>query len=203
MNEFRGIRVVATGTKYQTEQGFAAIKNGVKTRDDQAARRRASRSRRGSRRGSRAASVSKACATRCTSHRLATVCEESNLPEHRRVLEQRHCHHHADGRGVHARLPVLLGRHGQSARLARPGGARELGAHRAAHEAEVRRAHVRRSRRPARRRRRALRGLRARDQGGVPRHRGRSADAGLSGNLDDVEIVVDSGSTCSRRTSRP
>ena len=33
MDEFRGIRVVATGKKYQTEQGFTAIKNGVKARD--------------------------------------------------------------------------------------------------------------------------------------------------------------------------
>ena len=40
MSQFRGIPVVTTGTKYQTEQGFAAIKNGVKARADrqQAAR---------------------------------------------------------------------------------------------------------------------------------------------------------------------
>ena len=31
MAEFRGIPIV-TGSKYQTEQGFAAIKNGVKAR---------------------------------------------------------------------------------------------------------------------------------------------------------------------------
>src|SRR5258706_2809768 len=40
MNEFRGIPVVTTGSKYQTEQGFAAIKNGVKTRPDRQAARR-------------------------------------------------------------------------------------------------------------------------------------------------------------------
>jgi len=34
MSEFRGIPVITTGTKYQTEQGFAAIKNGVKARAD-------------------------------------------------------------------------------------------------------------------------------------------------------------------------
>lgn len=34
MSEFRGIPVVTTGTKYQTEQGFTAIKNGVKVRAD-------------------------------------------------------------------------------------------------------------------------------------------------------------------------
>ena len=33
MDEFRGIRVVTTGTKFKTEQGFTAIKNGVKARD--------------------------------------------------------------------------------------------------------------------------------------------------------------------------
>ena len=32
MDEFRGIRVITTGSKYQTEQGFTAIKNGVKAR---------------------------------------------------------------------------------------------------------------------------------------------------------------------------
>ena len=34
MSEFRGIPVVTTGRKYKTEQGFAAIKNGVKHRPD-------------------------------------------------------------------------------------------------------------------------------------------------------------------------
>ena len=43
----------------------------------------------------------------------------SEVPEHRRVLECRHGDADADGLGVHARLPVLRGRHRQSARLAR------------------------------------------------------------------------------------
>ena len=33
-NHLRGIPIVRTGGKYQTEQGFSAIKNGVKTRRD-------------------------------------------------------------------------------------------------------------------------------------------------------------------------
>ena len=33
-NRFRGIPVVQSGTKYKTDQGFAAIKNGVKNRSD-------------------------------------------------------------------------------------------------------------------------------------------------------------------------
>ena len=33
-NRFRGIPIVESGTKYQTEEGFSAIKNGVKTRRD-------------------------------------------------------------------------------------------------------------------------------------------------------------------------
>ena len=51
------------------------------------------------------------------------------VPEHRRVLERRHRDDHADGRGLHARLPLLCGRHRQSARLARCRGAGERGAH--------------------------------------------------------------------------
>ena len=31
---FRGIPIVQSGTKYKTEEGFSAIKNGVKTRRD-------------------------------------------------------------------------------------------------------------------------------------------------------------------------
>ena len=37
MSEFRGIPIVGSGTKYQTEHGFTAIKNGVKSRDDRRA----------------------------------------------------------------------------------------------------------------------------------------------------------------------
>jgi lipoic acid synthetase len=79
MSEFRGIPVVTTGSKYTTEQGFTAIKNGVKTRDD----------RRGARTEpkppwlkARLPSGERYEAVRATvrAHRLATVCEESICP---------------------------------------------------------------------------------------------------------------------------
>src|SRR6185503_1183150 len=49
-----------------------------------------------------------------------------DLPQHRRVLEQRHGDDHVDGQGLHACVPVLRGRHGEPPRLARFRGAREL-----------------------------------------------------------------------------
>jgi lipoic acid synthetase len=78
MDEFRGIRVITTGSKYQTEQGFTAIKNGVKARDD---RRRPTEPKppwlkaripSGERFENLRATV--------RAHRLATVCEESICP---------------------------------------------------------------------------------------------------------------------------
>jgi lipoyl synthase len=79
MNEFRGIRVVTTGSKYQTEQGFAAIKNGVKARDD---RQRASREPKPAWLKARLPSGERFEHLRDTvrAHRLATVCEESICP---------------------------------------------------------------------------------------------------------------------------
>jgi len=79
MNEFRGIRVVTTGSKYQTEQGFAAIKNGVKARDD---RQRAPREPKPSWLKARLPSGERFEQLRDTvrAHRLATVCEESICP---------------------------------------------------------------------------------------------------------------------------
>jgi hypothetical protein len=50
------------------------------------------------------------------------------VPEHRRMLERGHRDDHADGRGVHARVPILRGGHRQSARLA---GCRRTGERRA------------------------------------------------------------------------
>jgi lipoic acid synthetase len=79
MTEFRGIPVVTTGTKYQTEHGFAAIKNGVKARvERQQARREPkppwlkARVPMGERFEQLRATVRE--------HRLATVCEESICP---------------------------------------------------------------------------------------------------------------------------
>ena len=78
-NHLRGIPIVQTGSKYQTEQGFSAIKNGVKTRRD------ASEIRYGDKpRWLRAQMPSGAGYSRVQKsireHRLSTVCEESMCP---------------------------------------------------------------------------------------------------------------------------
>ncbi|HEY9182617.1 MAG TPA: lipoyl synthase [Gammaproteobacteria bacterium] len=79
MNEFRGIRVVTTGSKYQTEQGFAAIKNGVKARED---RQQARREPKPPWLRARIPAGERFEKLRSTvhEHRLATVCEESMCP---------------------------------------------------------------------------------------------------------------------------
>jgi lipoic acid synthetase len=79
MNEFRGIPVVATGTKYQTEQGFAAIKNGVKARSD---RQQAPGGSKPPWLKARLPMGERYERLRSTvhDHRLATVCEESMCP---------------------------------------------------------------------------------------------------------------------------
>jgi lipoic acid synthetase len=78
-NHLRGIPIVQTGSKYQTEQGFSAIKNGVKTRRD------ASEIQYGGKPGwLRAQMPSGAGYSRVQKtireHRLSTVCEESMCP---------------------------------------------------------------------------------------------------------------------------
>jgi lipoyl synthase len=79
VTEFRGIPVVTTGAKYRTEQGFSAIKNGVKSRDD----------RRGAKPSAKppwlkarlpAGAGYEAIKSTVRRHRLATVCEESMCP---------------------------------------------------------------------------------------------------------------------------
>jgi lipoic acid synthetase len=79
MSEFRGIPVVTTGTKYQTEQGFAAIKNGVKARTD---RQQAPREPKPPWLKARVPAGERFERLRATvhEHRLATVCEESICP---------------------------------------------------------------------------------------------------------------------------
>jgi lipoyl synthase len=79
MSEFRGIPVVTTGTKYQTEQGFAAIKNGVKSRAD---RQQAPREPKPAWLKARIPMGERFEKLRATvrEHRLATVCEESICP---------------------------------------------------------------------------------------------------------------------------
>jgi lipoic acid synthetase len=79
MSEFRGIPVVTTGAKYQTEQGFAAIKNGVKSRPE---RQRAPREPKPAWLKARLPMGERFEQLRATvhEHRLATVCEESICP---------------------------------------------------------------------------------------------------------------------------
>jgi lipoyl synthase len=79
MSEFRGIPVVTSGSKYQTEQGFTAIKNGVKVRDD---RRAAQSEPKPPWLKARLPSGERFEELRSTvrAHRLATVCEESICP---------------------------------------------------------------------------------------------------------------------------
>jgi len=79
MDEFRGIRVVTTGSKYQTEHGFTAIKNGVKARED---RRATPGAPKPPWLKARIPSGERFEQLRSTvrAHRLATVCEESICP---------------------------------------------------------------------------------------------------------------------------
>ncbi len=79
MSEFRGIPVVTSGTKYQTEQGFTAIKNGVKVRDD---RRVPNAEPKPPWLKARLPSGERFEQLRSTvrAHRLSTVCEESICP---------------------------------------------------------------------------------------------------------------------------
>ena len=78
-NKFRGIPVIESGKKYRTEEGFSAIKNGVKARRDTPAFRPG-----GKPDWLRAKMPSGApfSAVRQTvrEHRLSTVCEESMCP---------------------------------------------------------------------------------------------------------------------------
>jgi len=79
MSEFRGIPVVTTGAKYQTEQGFAAIKNGVKARPDRQTARREPKPPWLKARVPAGERFERLRAT-VREHRLATVCEESICP---------------------------------------------------------------------------------------------------------------------------
>lgn len=79
INKFHGIPVVATGSKYQTEQGFSAIRNGVKMR------RSAAPVQYGDKPPwlrAKMPSGAKYSGVRQTvrDHRLSTVCEESMCP---------------------------------------------------------------------------------------------------------------------------
>lgn len=79
VSEFRGIPVITTGAKYRTEQGFSAIKNGVKRRDE---RRETPSAAKPPWLKARLPTGSAYEAVKATvrKHRLATVCEESMCP---------------------------------------------------------------------------------------------------------------------------
>lgn len=74
-----GIPVVVTGTKYRTAQGFSAIKNGVKSRDE---RRHAGSAAKPPWLKAKLPSGARYESVKATvrEHRLATVCEESMCP---------------------------------------------------------------------------------------------------------------------------
>ncbi len=78
MTAFRGIPIVTAGAKYRTEQGFNAIKHGVKARQD----RPAAIERKPEWLKIRLPSGGKYAAVKQTvrAHGLATVCEESMCP---------------------------------------------------------------------------------------------------------------------------
>jgi lipoic acid synthetase len=78
-NHLRGIPIVQTGSKYRTEQGFSAIKNGVKTRRD------APEIHYGDKPGWLRAKMPSGAGysgvqRTVRQHRLSTVCEESMCP---------------------------------------------------------------------------------------------------------------------------
>jgi len=78
MTAFRGIAIVPAGAKYRTEQGFSAIRHGVKARDDRAApsERKPDWLKIRIPSGGRYAEVKQTVRM----HGLATVCEESMCP---------------------------------------------------------------------------------------------------------------------------
>jgi len=77
--KFRGIRIVESGAKYQTDEGFSAIKNGVKNRRDAEPLVHGQKPR-----WLRAKMPSGSCYSKTRDivheHRLSTVCEESMCP---------------------------------------------------------------------------------------------------------------------------
>ncbi len=76
---FRGIPIVKSGTKYETEEGFSAIKNGVKTRRD--AEPLVTGNKPDWLRAKMPSGKGHAAVRRIVKeHRLSTVCEESMCP---------------------------------------------------------------------------------------------------------------------------
>ena len=192
-----------SGEKYVTPQGFTAIRDGIKSaRRPIAAAASTAQAALAARQAPAGEGFSRRQEHRARASPRHGV-RRSEVPEHRRMLERRHRHHHVDGRGLHARLPLLLGGYRQSARLARCRGAAERRPHRRADGPEVRRAHFGESRRSAGRRREALRGLHPRHQAAharkPPSKRSRRISRACSRTSRRWSIQA---SKCSRRTSR-
>ena len=76
---FRGIPIVQSGTKYQTEEGFSAIKNGVKTRRDAEPLVKGQKPKWLRAKMPTGKGYSKVQGI-VAQHRLSTVCEESMCP---------------------------------------------------------------------------------------------------------------------------
>ena len=127
-------------------------------------------------------------------HRLAHGLRGGAVPEHRRVLERRHRDAHADGRGLHARLPLLRGGYRQPARLARRRRAGERRAHGRADEPRLRRADLGRiaTTCPTAAPRTSPPAC-ARSSAASPHTAVEALTPDFQGVLADVETVVDSG----------
>ena len=125
MSTLKGIPIlsaapaVRSGEKYLTPQGFTAIKDGIKARGEPDRSAACSGKPRWLRAPLPAGAGYDFVRRTVREHRLATVCEEAKCPNIGECWNAGTATHHADGRGVHARLPLLRGRYRQSARLAR------------------------------------------------------------------------------------
>lgn len=80
VKRFRGIPIVQTGSKYRTEQGFTAIKNGIKARKGTATEPSSGGKPRWLRAKMPAGTGYSAVRKTVREHRLSTVCEESMCP---------------------------------------------------------------------------------------------------------------------------
>ena len=80
MSDFKGIPVVTSGSKYRTEQGFTAIKDGIKQRASEVERPPRMRKPSWIKAKLPSGAGYNAVKQNVDEHRLATVCEESKCP---------------------------------------------------------------------------------------------------------------------------
>ena len=206
MSDFKGIPVVTTparsGEKYVTAQGTTAIKDGIKA-GGAPAPLPAGRKPRWLRAPMPGGDGFDEVRRTVREHRLATVCEEAKCPNIGECWNAGTATLMLMGEVCTRACRFCAVDTGNPRGWLDARGARERGAQRRAHGAQVRRADLGGSRRPARRRRRALRGLRARDQARESRDRRRGADAGFPGRAARTSRPWwTAASRCSRRTSR-